>query len=103
MSLWSFYKVEYHFKASSIADMEGAVSLRIWYVRLGYLFGFVVVILHCGCNSLRDTASFTRWRLSQSGWILCAQVALTEAYNDTFLLPMYLLLGNIKGVLALSY
>ena len=54
MSLWSFYKVEYHFKASSIADMEGAVSLRIWHVRLGYLFGFVVVLLHCGYNSLRE-------------------------------------------------
>lgn len=73
MSSWSFYKVEYHFKASSIADVEGAMSLRIWYVRLGYLFGFVVVLLHCGCNSLRDAASsFTRWRLSPSGWILCA-------------------------------
>lgn len=46
MSLWSFYKVEYYFKDSSIANMEGAVSLRIWHVRLGYLFGFVVVILH---------------------------------------------------------
>lgn len=54
MSLRFFYKVEYHFKASSIADMEGAVSLRIWHVRLGYLFGFVVVLFHCGCNSLGE-------------------------------------------------
>lgn len=54
MSLWSFYKVEYYFKDSSIANMEGAVSLRIWHVRLGYLFGFVVVILQCGYNSLRE-------------------------------------------------
>lgn len=42
-------------------------------------------------------SSFTSWRLSPGGWILCAQVSLTEAYRDTVLLPAYLLFGSIMG------
>lgn len=102
MNLWSFYKVEYYFKDPSIADVEGAVSLRIWHLCLGEWLS----LQHCcGNTSLwiqfpstsRDAASsFTRWRLSPSSWILCAQLARTEAYNDTVLLPVYLLFRSIK-------